>query len=351
MGAGNFNGDGHIAVIGAGSFGSVVAWMLARAGRKVRIWCYQQHEADAINRDHVSVLPVAGLALDGVEALTDAAEVVRDAEAVIMATPSFAVRTAARAMAPALAATAPVLVLSKGIDPTTGEFLYQAVSDEVGEPDRIAVLAGPNHAEELAAGSYAGAVVACKDISIAEYFQGLLSSPVFRLYACDDLIGASVCSAAKNVVAIACGIARGMGHGDNTVSLLMTRGLAEIARLVVACGGSAATCLGLAGVGDLNTTCNSPHSRNGSYGEAFARRGVTVKDYEAERGMVVEGAHALDPLLGLARRHEVELPVAEAVRALLDGSVALADAAPLLMERRLKREWDGSVAFGAAAQG
>jgi glycerol-3-phosphate dehydrogenase (NAD(P)+) len=151
-------------------------------------------------------------------------------------------------------------------------------------------------------------------------------------------VGVSLCGAAKNVIAIACGVARGGDFGDNAVALLMTRGLREITRLVLACGGSMDTCLGLAGVGDLDVTCNSPHSRNGSYGEAFAREGITVADYEKQRGMVVEGAHAVDTLLALADQKGIELPIMTVVSKLITGQLDMQTAVSSLMGRDLKRE-------------
>ena len=328
----------RVTVVGAGSFGTAVAWMLLQAGHTVRMWCYEKSDADYINAAGRNPLFLSHLRLDGVVASNRMPEAVQGTEAVIIVTPSFAVRSAAEALAGCLPEDVPVVVLSKGLDSVSGTTLYESVVSILGNQDRVCVLAGPNHAEEIAEGSYAGAVVAGTNPDTARFFQQLLSRDTFRLYTADDPVGVGLCAASKNVIAIACGIARGMGQGDNTISLLMTRGLAEMSRLVVACGGNAATCLGLAGVGDLNTTCNSPHSRNGSYGEAFAREGISVRDYEERRGMVVEGAHAIDALLDLASRKGVELPIMQAVKDLLDGKIALPEVAEYLMTRALKAE-------------
>ena len=332
------NAKHRVTVVGAGSFGTAVAWMLSQAGHSVRMWCYEKSDADYINATGRNPLFLSTLRLKGVIASSDMAQAAEGAEAVIIVTPSFAVRSAAEALSTCLPTDVPVVVLSKGLDSVSGSTLYEAVASILGNEDRLCVLAGPNHAEEIAEGSYAGAVVAGRNIETARFFQELLSRDTFRLYTTDDPIGVGLCAASKNVIAIACGIARGMGQGDNTISLLMTRGLAEMSRLVVACGGNAATCLGLAGVGDLNTTCNSPHSRNGSYGEAFAHEGISVDDYEERRGMVVEGAHAIDPLLKLAASKGVELPIMQAVKDLLDGNIALPEVAEYLMTRTLKSE-------------
>ena len=327
-----------VTVVGAGTFGTAVAWMLTQAGHTVRMWCYEKSDADYINATGRNPIFLPNLRLTGVVASSEMPVAVEGCDAVIIVTPSFAVRAAAQALSECLPGDTPVAVLSKGLDATSGTTLYETVASLLGNEGRLCVLAGPNHAEEIAEGSYAGAVVASRNPETARYFQRLLSRKTFRLYTADDPIGVGLCAASKNVIAIACGMARGMGQGDNTISLLMTRGLAEMSRLVVACGGNAATCLGLAGVGDLNTTCNSPHSRNGSYGEAFAREGISVADYEARRGMVVEGAHSIDALLELGARKGVELPIMQAVKDLIDGRIALSEIADYLMNRALKAE-------------
>ncbi|MGI6591176.1 MAG: NAD(P)H-dependent glycerol-3-phosphate dehydrogenase [Eggerthellaceae bacterium] len=327
-----------VAVVGAGSFGIAVTHMLAKKGIDAHLWCYLPEEAQSINETHHHPTFFTDYDLPNVSASNDMAEVVQGCESVIIVTPSFGVRNAAIALSDCLPPDIPVVVLSKGLDAQTDQTLYQAVADVLGNGQRVAVLAGPNHAEELIKGSYAGAVVASTGKACAQYFQQLLSSTSFRLYTVDDPIGVSLCAAAKNVIAIACGMARGLGQGDNTVALLMTRGAAEISRLVEAAGGRQETVFGLAGIGDLNATCCSPHSRNGAFGEAFVTRGISVADYESERSMVVEGAHAVKPLLSLARGKGIELPIMQAVDDLLDGRMSIDDAPACLMNRALKDE-------------
>lgn len=327
-----------VAVIGAGSFGTAIAWMLSESGTHVRLWSFTEQAARYINEHGCSPRFLKDCKLDNVVASNDLAACAEGAESIIIVTPSFGVRSVAENLAGKVADDTPILILSKGLDPKNGKLLYQTVAECVGHDERIAVLAGPNHAEELGRKAYAGAVIAAEDRSVAEYFQHLLSNDFFRLYVSEDPVGASLCAASKNVIAIACGIARGLDFGDNAISLLITRGLAEISRLVTACGGSFSTCLGLAGVGDLNTTCNSPHSRNGSYGVALAKEGISVADYEAKRGMVVEGAHAIEPLLKLAASKGVELPIMEAVGALLAEETDVPQAIRMLMGRALKPE-------------
>ncbi len=327
-----------VAVIGAGSFGTAVSWMLRQSGYEVNLWCYAPSDAWAINDTAHNPRFLSDCDLSGVRASGDIAQVVAGCQSVVIVTPSFAVASTAAQIADVISGETPIVILSKGIDLSGGKLLLDAVADAVGNRGRVAVLSGPNHAEELSKGAYAGATVACEDDGVAEYFQRLLSNDFFRVYVSHDPIGVSLCGASKNVIAIACGIARGADFGDNAVSFLITRGLAEIVRLAEACGGKLETCMGLAGVGDLNATCNSRHSRNGMYGEAFAREGISVKDYEERRHMVVEGAHAIDPLLTLAHAKGVELPIMETVKKLLDGEVSIEEAAGALMGRELTRE-------------
>lgn len=327
-----------VAVIGAGSFGTAVSWMLRQSGHEVNLWCYNPVDARAINETGYNPSFLQECNLSGVRATGDIAQAAARCQSVIIVTPSFAVESAARSLAGVISDDTPIAILSKGIDVSGGKLLIDAVADIIGGRGRVAVLSGPNHAEELSRGAYAAATVACVESDIAEYFQRLMSNDFFRVYASDDPIGVSLCGASKNVIAIACGIARGAGFGDNAVSVIITRGLAEIVRLVESCGGKLSTCMGLAGVGDLNATCNSTHSRNGMYGEAFAREGVSVQDYESRRHMVVEGAHAIDPLLALGHSKGVELPIMEMTKRLLDGEVNIEQAASGLMGRELTRE-------------
>lgn len=332
------NATAPVAVLGAGSFGTAISWLLSSAGENVRLWAFMAEEAAAINAEKRNQSFLSHCELDNVWATNSVVEAVEGCRAVIIATPSFGVMGVAEQMAGIIPDDMPVLILSKGLDLSGERPLVDAVAECIGGKGRVAVLSGPNHAEELSRGALAGAVIACENIETAKFFQQLLARDYFRLYASDDPLGVSLCGAAKNVIAIACGIARGAGFGDNTVALLMTRGLAEITRLVIACGGKHESCLGLAGVGDLIVTCGSTHSRNGMYGEAFAREGISVADYEARRKMVVEGAHAIEPMLKLAAAKGVEMPITCAVRGLLNGTASLAETSAMLMERDLKAE-------------
>lgn len=327
-----------IAVAGAGAFGTALCFLLGGKGLPIALWCHSPHDVEAINATGKNPRRFPDVELEHVHASADLPACVRGARALIVAVPSFAVAGLARAVADELAPDAPVLLLSKGLDADSGRLLPEVAGEILGHPERIALLSGPNHAEELVRGAYAGAVVASADDACAAFFQDLVSSAFFRIYTSTDVAGVSLCGAAKNVIAIAAGVARGLGYGDNTVALLITRGIAEIRRLVLACGGSESTCLGLAGIGDLNVTCCSPHSRNGRFGEALAK-GADVAAFEHAENVVVEGAHSAGPLLALAARAGVEMPIISVVKKTIDHEVDAYEAVELLMGRALRTEF------------
>ena len=328
----------QVAVIGAGTFGTTMAWMLKENGHDVSLWCFEEDAAREAAQTGRNPLHMSQLDLSGVLVSSDMAEVLDGRPAAIVATPSFAVASTAAQMAQAADPSLRAMLLSKGLG-TGGSYLFEQVGEALGDVTRVAVLSGPNHAELLAEGALSGAVVASLSEECAQYFQWLVSGSFFRLYTSEDPIGTSICGAAKNVVAISYGMARGLGLGANTLSLLMTRGLAEMSRLVVACGGDQLTCMGLAGVGDLDVTCHSEHSRNGMYGETFAKTGISVADYEHEHNAVVEGAHALGPLLDKAKELGVDMPLTQTVHELLGGAYDIERAVDLLTGRKLKPEF------------
>ncbi len=328
----------RVAVIGAGTFGTTMAWMLKENGHDVSLWCFEADAAAEAARTGSNPLHMSQLDISDVLVSSDMAEVLADRPAAIVATPSFAVETVAGQMAQVADGSLRAMLLSKGLA-ADGGYLFEKVGAALGDASRVAVLSGPNHAEELADAQFSGAVVASESEECAHYFQWLVSGSFFRLYTSCDPVGTSLCGAAKNVVAIACGMARGLGLGSNTQALLMTRGLAEMSRLVVASGGDQVTCMGLAGVGDLDVTCHSHHSRNGSYGETFARTGVAVADYEREHDAVVEGVHALAPLLARARELGVDMPLARTVNELTHGAYDIDRAVDLLTGRKLRPEF------------
>ncbi len=329
----------RVAVIGTGSWGTAASGLLASNDNKVTLWARSEGVASAINASHRNPRHLVDYELpSGVCASCDMAYVLADAEAVVLAVPSNYLRGVARSMASLLSADVPVLILTKGIEPDTHDFMADVVAEEVGGKRRMAVLSGPNHAEEVCQGMISASVVASLTPEISTFFQRLFVNPSFRVYVSEDLTGVEVCGAVKNVIAIACGVAVGLGFGDNTLAVLMTRGLAEIGRISAACGGQPITCMGLAGMGDLVATCTSPHSRNRSFGVAFVS-GEDVEAYEARTHMVVEGARAARSALQLAHSLHVECPITAAVHAILYEGAPVATAIESLLGRVPRKEF------------
>ena len=331
--------DAQVAIVGAGSWGTALAQLAATAGNDVRLWARKEEVARGINADHINPRYLADARLsERIEASTDIVRVVGGADAVVIVTPSSVMRETARAIAAHVGAKTPVALAAKGVEAETGMLPVEVFDEVLGGLGRLAALTGPNHAEEVVRGVPSGTVVSSYVPRTARFFQSLLSTESFRIYVGNDVVGAEVCAAYKNVIAIAVGASYGLGMGDNTAALLMTRGLAEMSRLVAACGGNAMTCMGLAGMGDLEVTCMSPHSRNRTFGYELAQ-GVTLDAYRARTHMVVEGALACRTLHDLALAHDVDLPLARTVRAIVwEGYDAVA-AAQDLLDRPQKPEF------------
>jgi glycerol-3-phosphate dehydrogenase (NAD(P)+) len=288
-----------VVVVGAGSWGTTFAALLEDVG----------HDVVVAGR-RAPFVPIA-----------DAP--VAEADLVCVAVPSRAFKE----VAASLPGNAPRLILTKGLDPETGNRLSQVVE---GAP--VAVLSGPNHAEEIALGLPAAAVLASADEELAESIQHAIMSPRFRVYVNSDLVGVELCAAAKNVMALAAGAVDGLGLGDNAKAALISRGLAEMTRLGEACGARSETFAGLAGMGDLIVTCWSRHSRNRRAGELIAR-GASPQEAVAEIGMVVEGLTTAPVLRDLAHRLGIELPITEGACAVLGGA-SLQELVSGLMGRR-----------------
>ena len=330
----------NVAVIGAGSWGTALAQVAAANGHDVMLWARREEVARGVNECHRNPHYLSNQMLsERVGATTDIARAVGEAAAVLVVTPSKHLRNAAELLASAgLTADVPVVVCSKGVEQATGLLPVQLLQEVIGGEDRLAVLSGPNHAEEVILGVPAATVVASSSQVTAAFFQTLLSSESFRVYTSDDVVGVELCAAFKNVIAIAVGLSYGLGFGDNTAAMLMTRGQAEMSRLVQAVGGKAITCMGLAGTGDLIATCMSQHSRNRTFGEAFAA-GESLAAFEARRHMVVEGAQACKTIATLSERYQVELPIADTVRAVVWEGADLHEVAESLAARPLKPEF------------
>jgi glycerol-3-phosphate dehydrogenase (NAD(P)+) len=316
-----------ITVVGCGSWGSVFAVLLAERGHQVTLACRDAEQARAIAATGRNPRYLTELELEEVEAASLSKAPLTDADLICLAVPSRAYREVANGLPEA----ARILSLTKGLDPTSGDRLSQVVGERP-----IAVLSGPNHAEEIADGLPAAAVIASEDEAFATELQHEIISPRFRVYVNTDLVGVELCAAAKNVIALAAGAVDGLGLGDNAKAALIARGLSEMTRLGEACGARAETFAGLAGMGDLVVTCWSRHSRNRRAGELIAQ-GRTPEQAADEIGQTVEGLTTAPVLLELARRVDVELPITEGVCAVLSGQ-SLGELVSRLMGRQPTEE-------------
>lgn len=330
----------NVAVIGTGSWGTAAAGLLAVNSDEVLLFARDPQVAEAINTTHRNPRHLSDYTLpEHVISSTDPSRL-RDVEALVVVVPSSFLRETMQKLAPYVNAGTPVCVLTKGIEHGTGKLMTEVISEELGGRCPVAALSGPNHAEEICRGKISAAVVASEDADTCKLFQKLFVSPTFRAYATSDLKGVELCAAIKNVIAIAAGIAVGLGAGDNTLAVLMTRGLAEIGRINAAAGGDPLTCMGLAGMGDLIVTCSSRHSRNRSFGEAFVA-GESLEAYEARTHMVVEGARAAISTREMARKLKVDCPITENVYAILYEHGDLTRAVDNLLDRTPREEFYG----------
>ncbi len=329
----------RVAVIGAGSWGTAVA-AIASANAPTVLWARREALADQIANQHENVDYLAGLALpEKLDSTSDVRAAVDGADVVVMGVPSHGFRDVLEELKPALGANVPIVSLSKGVEQETLLRMTEVIND-VASGHPAGVLTGPNLAKEVLQGSPAAAVVAFDDESIAGDLQTLFSTSTFRVYRNDDVVGCEVAGALKNVMAIAAGMADGMGFGDNTKAALMTRGLAELTRLGIELGGEPITFMGLAGMGDLVATCSSRQSRNRHVGEELGK-GRKLDDIIAEMRMVAEGVKTARSVVALAARVQVEMPIAEQVVAVLDGNVSAAEVIGNLMSRSAKAESHG----------
>lgn len=330
-----------VSVIGAGSWGTALAQVLALKGNNVGLWARKTSVIDSINTDHVNPRYLSDVTLsENVVATSAHRDTLLHASAAVIVTPSSLLRGVAQALSQVVDNDFPIIICSKGVEQDSGLLPIEIFESEVGNRDRLAVLSGPNHAEEVIKGIPAATVIASTSKETAEYFQNLFATETFRTYVNDDIIGVEICAAFKNIIAIAVGLSYGIGFGDNTAALLITRGLAEMSRLVKACGGDELTCMGLAGAGDMIATCMSEHSRNRRFGE-FLAQGKTIEDFTAETHMVVEGAQACKTIQTLAETYKVELPITDVVRGVIWEGIEVNDAAQLLSDRPLTTEFWG----------
>ncbi|MFZ9175712.1 MAG: NAD(P)H-dependent glycerol-3-phosphate dehydrogenase [Ilumatobacteraceae bacterium] len=328
----------QVCVVGAGSWGTTVASLVAH-NADTTLWARRDDLVDEINSRHTNsaYLPSATLP-DTLRASSDLDALIAAADVVAMAVPSQGFRDVAARVANSIGSTTPVVSLSKGLERSTLMRMSQVLEESMpGRP--VAVLSGPNLAREILAGQPAASVIACADDAVATTLQQLFSRPTFRLYTNPDVVGCEIGGVVKNVIAIASGIAQGFGFGDNTKATLVTRGLAEMTRLGVAMGANPLTFAGLAGMGDIMATCASMQSRNTQVGVRLGK-GESIADIVASMNMVAEGVKSSAVVVDLARKLGVEMPIAEQVARVCDGTQSAADALRALMSRSSRSEFD-----------
>lgn len=336
----------NIGVLGAGTWGTALARMLAVNGHNVTMWSALPQELIELKntRKHKN-LPGCTLP-ESISYTPDIHEICQGRDILLFAVPSPYVRTTARACLPHLAPFQVIVDVAKGIEAGSLMTMSQVIQSEVdSQPGlqgvRVVALSGPTHAEEVALDLPTAIVASSEDMAAADKAQDIFMNPNFRVYTNNDVIGVELGGAVKNIIALGCGIACGLGYGDNARAALITRGAAEISRLAPVCGGSAGTIAGLAGIGDLIVTCTSVHSRNFRAGVLMGQ-GKTGEQAVAEVGMVVEGLNALPGVKALAAKYHVEMPIVNMVDAIVSGHVPVRDAVDKLMGRRKTTEFSHS---------
>ena len=329
------------AVVGTTTWGTTLAVMVARNGVPVRLLCRTKDEADVLRRagEHGRRLP--GVAFPA--ALSpeyDPGWALSDARLVVMAVPSDRFRQNVRRVAQSVRADAVVLSVTKGLELPAGLRMSEVLAQELPKhsPDRFAALSGPNLAGEVMAGKPALTVVAAPDESTRRMVQDTLMSPAFRVYTSDDVVGVELCGSLKNIIALAAGMADGLGVGDNAKAALVTRGLNEIGRLGIAAGAQLMTFAGLAGLGDVMATCSSPLSRNRRVGEELAK-GRTLAEILAGMDAVAEGVNTTVAALKMAEKLEVDMPITRIMSQVLFEGLSATECIPALMERPPRAEW------------
>ena len=335
----------RIAIIGAGAWGTAIAIVLGRSHRhEVKLWAYEKEVRDSIESARANSVFLPGHQIpDPVQSTGDFAEALSGAEIVVSAMPSQHCRRLFQQMAPHLRSDTPVVSATKGLEQTTllrmSEVICQ-VANQNKISCRVGAMSGPTFAAEVARGDPTAITIASKDGDLATVVQREFSDPAFRVYTNEDVVGVELGGSLKNIIAIAAGVCHGLDLGHNSVAALITRGLAEITRLAVACGGRAETLSGLAGLGDLVLTCTGALSRNRSVGVELGRGRKLSEIVESMHGMVAEGIFTTNAAVQLAKSRGVEMPITEQMHAVLNEGKSPRDAIQALMARTSKRETD-----------
>lgn len=326
-----------VGIIGAGSWGIALAVLLSKNGHEVTVWSIIKEEIDSLNKDREHKTKLPGVKIpDSVSFTTDLCKSVQDNEVLVLAVPSPFVRSTSKSMAPFVKDKQIIVNVAKGIEEDSLMTLSEIIEQEIPQAD-VCVMCGPTHAEEVGRGIPTSIVVGSKSKKSAELLQDLFMNEVFRVYTSPDVLGMEIGSSLKNVVALAAGIADGLGYGDNTKAALITRGITEITRLGVKMGGKPETFAGLTGIGDLIVTCASMHSRNRRAGILIGQ-GKTADEAMAEVKMVVEGVYSAKAAMQLSKKYDVELPIIEQVNLVLFENKSAAEVVKDLMLRDKKVE-------------
>ena len=326
-----------IGVIGAGSWGIALAHLLANNGHEVTVWSIIEDEINMLKEKHEHVDKLPGVKLnDSIEYTTDLKTSCMDKDFLVLAVPSPFTRSTSHSMKEYIAEGQIIVNVAKGVEEATLMTLSQIIEEEIPQAN-VCVLSGPSHAEEVGRGLPTTVVIGAKDQATAELLQTAFMNDFFRVYTSSDILGIELGAALKNVVALAAGIADGLGYGDNTKAALITRGITEIARLGIAMGGKFETFCGLTGIGDLIVTCASMHSRNRRAGILIGQ-GKTYDEAMAEVKMVVEGVYSAKAAMGLSKKYNVDLPIIEQVNLVLFENKTAKEAMKDLMHRDKKDE-------------
>ena len=327
----------NVGVLGAGSWGTALSVLLTENGHQVTVWSIDENEVNMLNekREHVQKLPGVKLP-DSMVVTTDLEGTVKGKDFLVLAVPSPFTRSTAKKMAPFVAEGQIIVDVAKGIEEATLLTLSKQIEEEIPQAD-VAVLSGPSHAEEVGRKLPTTCVIGAKTRKTAEYLQSMFISPVFRVYTSPDILGIELGGSLKNVIALAAGIADGLGYGDNTKAALITRGIAEITRLGVKMGGRIETFSGLTGIGDLIVTCASVHSRNRKAGYLMGQ-GMSMQEAMDEVKMVVEGVYSAKAAAKLAEKYGVSMPIVDEVNAVLFDGKSPEEAVNDLMMRESRSE-------------
>ena len=334
----------NVGVLGAGSWGTALSVLLSDNGHQVTVWSIDENEVKMLNEKREHELKLPGVKLPDDMVITgDLESEIKGKDFLVLAVPSPFTRSTAQKMSPFVAEGQIIVDVAKGIEESTLMTLSRQIEQEIPQAD-VAVLSGPSHAEEVGRRLPTTCVVGAKTKKTAEYLQSMFISNVFRVYTSPDILGIELGGSLKNVIALAAGIADGLGYGDNTKAALITRGIAEIARLGVKMGGKIETFTGLTGMGDLIVTCASVHSRNRKAGYLIGK-GMSMQEAMDEVKMVVEGVYSAKAAAELAKKYDVSMPIVEEVNAVLFGGKSPADAVNDLMMRESRSEnraltWD-----------